>query len=175
MRVALGIRATPGEDMRMANSDEATAAPLMATNRGSQKMLQLLRKRLRQLLWITAGLAILLALISGIFGIWWLKSLNGLPDIGDPFDVAELNRFQIPDDQNAFTYLRLADQKLTPLSDLQTVQATASKVGWSKADPKLRTGRRQIVPCLPCFKRRPIKLTVSHIPSVKVSRLSTDM
>ena len=58
----------------------------------SQKTLQLLRKRLRQLRRVTLALAIGLAVAATALGIWWSTSLNGLPDIGDPFDVAE---FQI--------------------------------------------------------------------------------
>ena len=38
------------------------------------------------------------------FSIWWLTSLNGLPDIGDPFDVTAFRAFRVPDDQNAFTF-----------------------------------------------------------------------
>ena len=74
----------------------------------SQKMLQLLRKRLRQLLRVTLVLAICLAVAATALAIWWLTSLNGLPDIGDPFDVAAFRAFSIPDDQNAFTFLRRA-------------------------------------------------------------------
>jgi hypothetical protein len=50
----------------------------------------LLRKRLRQLLRVTFVLAICLVVSASAFAIWWVTSLNGLPDIVDPFDVAEL-------------------------------------------------------------------------------------
>src|SRR4051794_13458574 len=123
----------------MSSSDEVTVAPPAAPSRGSQKMLQLLRKRLRQIAWITLGLTVLLALVAAIFGIWWLNSLNGLPDIGDPFDVAAFRSFRLPDEQNAFTYLRRAAEKLTPWPDLPgAVGPSAATVSWSKADPKLR-------------------------------------
>jgi hypothetical protein len=81
----------------------------------SSKTLQLLRKRLRQLAWVTLFLAIGLVVAASAFAIWWLNSLNGLPDIGDPFDVAEFRAFRIPDEQNAFTLMRRANQKLTPM------------------------------------------------------------
>src|ERR1700722_855409 len=81
----------------------------------SSKTLQLLRKRLRQvgrvLLVVTIGLAV----AAGALAIWWLNRLNGLPDIGDPFDVAEFRAFRTPDEQNAFTLVRRASQKLTPV------------------------------------------------------------
>ena len=71
----------------------------------SQKLLQLLRKRLRQLARVTLVLAICLAVAAAALAIWWSTSLNGLPDIGDPFDVAAFRAFHVPADQNAFSYL----------------------------------------------------------------------
>ena len=79
----------------------------------SSKTLQLLRKRLRQLLHVMLVLTIGLAVAATALAIRWLTSLNGLPDIGDPFDVAEFRAFRIPDEQNAFTLVRRASQKLT--------------------------------------------------------------
>ena len=84
----------------------------------SPKMLQLLRKRLRQLLRVALVLAIGLAVAASALAIWWLTSLNGLPDIGDPFDVAAFRAFSVPDDRNAFTYFRRASEKLTPVRGL---------------------------------------------------------
>jgi hypothetical protein len=49
-------------------------------------------------------------LAASAFAIWWLTSLNGLPDIGDPFDVEAFRAWRMPDDQNAFTYLRRANK-----------------------------------------------------------------
>ena len=130
--------------------DPAVTTPVQSQT--SRKMLQLLRKRLRQLLWATLGLAIFLAVAGGIFAIWWLTSLNGLPDIGDPFDVAELRAFKIPDDQNAFTYFRRAQVKLTPMPELpRAARATTSTVAWSKADPKLRAWVEANRPALELF------------------------
>ena len=81
----------------------------------SQRLLQLLRKRLRQLARVTLVLAIGLAVAAAALAIWWSTSLNGLPDIGDPFDVAAFRAFRVPDDQNAFAFLRRANEKLTPI------------------------------------------------------------
>jgi hypothetical protein len=79
------------------------------------------------------------AVAAGALAIWWLNSLNGLPDIGDPFDVAAFCARRIPDDQNAFTFIRRAAERLTPWPDLPlTVLRSAPTVSWSKADPKLQ-------------------------------------
>ena len=80
----------------------------------SSKTLQLLRKRLRQLLRVTLVLTICLAVAATALAIWWLNSLNGLPDIGDPFDVAAFRTFRLPDDQNAFTFFRRAWKAVEP-------------------------------------------------------------
>jgi hypothetical protein len=106
-----------------------TAAAVRGT---SSKTLQVLRKRLRQLWRVTLVLAIGLAVATTAPSVWWLNSLNGLPDIGDPFDVAAFRAFRVPDDQNAFTFLRRAEEKLTPSPSPNLV------LSWSQADPKLR-------------------------------------
>jgi hypothetical protein len=94
------------------------------------KLSQLLLKRLRQLLRVAFVLASCLALAAMVIAIWWLTSLNGLPDIGEPFDIAAFRDSSISDEQNAFTFLRRADEKLTPI-------AFNLAVSWSQADPKL--------------------------------------
>jgi hypothetical protein len=102
-----------------------------AVTETSSKTLRLLRKRLRQLGRVTLVLAIGLTVAATALAVWWLTSLNGLPDIGDPFDVAAFRAFRVPDDQNAFTFLRRAEEKLTPFP----AQLARS---WTEADPKLR-------------------------------------
>src|SRR6516165_747352 len=97
----------------------------------SSKTLQLLRKRLRQFLRVMLVVTICLAVAAGALAIWWLNSLNGLPDIGDPFDVAAFRAFHVPDDQNAFTFLRRAEQALTP-------SPPRVAPSWSEADPQSR-------------------------------------
>jgi hypothetical protein len=104
----------------------------------SPKLVQLLRKRFRRLLRIALALAIVLAPTAAALVIWWLTSLNGLPDIGDPFDVAAFRAFSVPDDRNAFTFLRRADEKLTPMPTETQAASVSGVVSWSQADPKLR-------------------------------------
>ena len=97
------------------------------------KSVQLLRKRLRQLLRVLVVLAACVAVAAAALAIWWLNSLNGLPDIGDPFDVAAFRAFRLPDEQNAFTYLRRASEKLTPIVGME---------GGNGADPTELTDSR---------------------------------
>jgi len=107
----------------------------------SRKTLQLLRKRLRQLLRVVVDLAACVAVAATALAIWWLNSLNGLPDIGDPFDVAAFRAFRLPDEQNAFTYLRRASEKLTPMVGMvggNGAEPGELKFSWSIANPTLR-------------------------------------
>jgi hypothetical protein len=111
-----------------------------ATVRGtSSKTLQILRKRLRQLWRIMLVLAVTLALAGAALTIWWLKSLNGLPDIGDPFDVTAFRELRIPDDQNALPFLRRASKMLSPWPVLpRPVALSVDTASWAQADPKMR-------------------------------------
>ncbi|HZW31493.1 MAG TPA: hypothetical protein VFF52_12350 [Isosphaeraceae bacterium] len=120
----------------MPNSQESLTPAPAAVSPTRHKLLRLLGKRLRQLAWATLGLAVVVALAMTF---WWFTILRGLPDIGDPFDVAALRELTIPDDQNAFTFLRRAHEALTPLPELpRAVKNAAPTVDWSQADPKLR-------------------------------------
>jgi hypothetical protein len=123
----------------MLKAHESAVAARPAAADASGKLLQLLRKRLRQLLRVTLMLAICLALAGVGLAIWRLTSLNGLPDIGDPFDVTAFSGLKIPDDENALAFLRRAQEKLVLLPELpRSVMAGAPAVAWSQADPKLR-------------------------------------
>jgi hypothetical protein len=102
------------------------------------KTVELLRKRLRQLLRVVVVLAACLAVAATAFAIWWFNSLNGLPDIGDPFDVAAFRAFSIPDDQNAFAFFRRAHEKLTPIRWGEGPHPEDRKFSWSIANPKWR-------------------------------------
>jgi hypothetical protein len=119
------------------------------------KMVELLRKRLRQLLRVIVVAAACVAVAATAFAIWWLNSLNGLPDIGDPFDVAAFRAFRIPDDQNAFTFVRRANEKLTPIrdSDGKGPYPEDPKFSWSIANPKLREWARENREALELFLR----------------------
>jgi hypothetical protein len=101
----------------------------------------LLRKRPRQLARVTLALAIGLAPAATALAIWWLTSLNGPPDIGEPFDVAEFRAFSVPDERNAFTFKRRAWEKLTPVRGLvwgRGANPDDLQFSWSIANPKWR-------------------------------------
>ena len=120
---------------------ESPAPAPAAVSGTSQKLLQLLRKRLRQLARVTLVLAACVAVAATALAIWWFNSLNGLPDIGDPFDVAAFRAFRLPDEQNAFTYLRRASEKLTPIVGMvggNGADPGELKFSWSIANPTLR-------------------------------------
>ena len=60
---------------------------------------------LRLLGFVVAGLATVTAV-----SIWRIRSLDGLPDVGDPFDVAAaLRPIDLPDEQNAYVAYAAAD------------------------------------------------------------------
>jgi hypothetical protein len=139
-----------GADFTMPTQLEVFADAPAAASKTSQKLLALLRKRLRQLLRAALGLV----LAAGVFAIWWVTSLNGLPDIGDPFDVDAIRSFRIPDDENALTFLRRAQEMLILMPELpRVVRATAPTVGWSQADPKLRAWVEANLPAFELFQQ----------------------
>ena len=97
------------------------------------------RRRARQfgfLVLICAG-----SLFVGACGvmIWRSVGLIGLPDIGDPFDVAGFRAFRLAEDQDAFVLLRQAAAKVPSVPFLPAAaRRLGPAVGWSKADPRLR-------------------------------------
>jgi hypothetical protein len=114
----------------------------------SPKLRRLLRRRLRQLAWVLLALAVGIGLAGTGLAVWWLTSLNGLPDIGDPFDVGALRGLSIPEDQNAFTYFRRANEKL----DFRNFSNTnAATVAWSEVDPNVRAWVEANRPALELF------------------------
>ena len=140
-------------------SPAAASATVSGTSR--KKLLQLLRKRLRQLMRATLVVVIGLALTAAAFAIWWLTSLNGLPDIGEPFDVAAFRVFSVPDDRNAFTYLRRAQEALTP-------SPPSVALSWSGADAGVaEVGSLRIAGQSNCFSggpNNPTPRTLAEIP-----------
>jgi hypothetical protein len=81
---------------------------------------------------------VLVCVVVGVL-IWRAASLIGLPDVGDPFDVAAAGPAGIPDDQDAFVLFRRATARLRPMPELpRSVNIAGPVGGWSKADPELR-------------------------------------
>ena len=93
----------------------------------------------RQLGRVLLILAIGLLIVAGALEIWRRVSLIGLPDVGDPFDVAAFRALRIPPEQDAIALFRVAQGRLTskpkPSSGALVLGAV---VGWSEAGPELR-------------------------------------
>jgi hypothetical protein len=127
------------EERAMSSRMETPARTQPAASPASSRLVCLLRSRLRQLLFAAAALTVVLAVGAAAFTAWWLNSLNGLPDVGDPFDVAAFCALQTPDEENSFLLLRQALYKLAPLPELpRTAGAGGLTGGWSTAHPKLQ-------------------------------------
>lgn len=163
-----------GDHRSMTTPLEEPAITTPAAGRTPSKMMQLLRKRLRQLLRAAVGLAIFLAVAGPIFAIWWLTSLNGLPDIGDPFDVAEFRSFQVAEDQNAFSFLRRAQAKLTNAPQWpRAIDSSDPTDVWAEADPKVRGWVEENRECLCCSCGVPIAPRGSRVRPVSPIRWNT--
>ena len=82
---------------------------------------------------IAVGLAAILSVL-----IWRLRSLEGIPDVGDPFDVAAaLRPIPIPDEENAYLLYAEARGQLTRLpASLSKVDFAA--LTWSKSGQAVR-------------------------------------
>src|SRR5271156_6134171 len=81
-------------------------------------------------------------LVAGLW-IWWATQLWGLPDIGDPFDVAAFEAFHVPDDRNAFHWYRDAASmtsttrnKIQANDPFQSLQRDPAN--WQAANPVWR-------------------------------------
>jgi hypothetical protein len=135
----------PGADVALDGAPSASPT--------STKLRRLLRKRLRQLSRIVLVLAIGLAIAGTALAIWWLTSLDGLPDIGDPFDVAALRAFSIPDDQDAFAFFRRANERRGRFPLAPGDEAPAATGAWSEADSKVRAWAEANRPALDLFLR----------------------
>jgi len=81
-------------------------------------------------------LYLLLGGVGGGFG-WRAVSLNGLPDVGDPFDVRAELAVDVPEAENAFVLYRQAGAKLKKLEGVDP-RALPGFAGWAKAHPAVR-------------------------------------
>jgi hypothetical protein len=116
--------ASPGDVAIMPTQSESP----VTVSGPSSKTFQLLRNRVRQLLRILLAVTICLAVAAAALAVWWSTSLNGLPDIGDPFDVAAFRAFSLPDEKNAFTFFRRAWKAIEPVYGGD----------WSETNPEFR-------------------------------------
>jgi hypothetical protein len=110
-------------------------------------------RRARQLM--MAMLVLTVILVLGALGVLVRRatSLIGLPDIGDPFNVAAFRAVRVPDDEDAFVLFRQAAAKLGPLPDLpMAVRHSSRTVPWSQVDGKLREWLEANRPALSLFR-----------------------
>jgi hypothetical protein len=72
--------------------------------------------------------------------LWWMTQLVGLPDIGDPFDVAAFRAQTVPDDRNAFVLYGQAAKQFKPLNSSDTSAAPRVDLDaeWSTAGSAVR-------------------------------------
>ena len=74
------------------------------------------------------AIALVVLATIAIFATWRATSLSGLPDVGDPFDIAAYADVKVPDDRNAFTLYRHATKLVTkPPKDATFAWATAGE------------------------------------------------
>ena len=86
--------------------------------------------------------------VAGVM-VWRMGSLDGLPDVGDPFDVAEARRpVEIPDADNAFVAYAVAHKLVDPADSIDEARrcllvdalwgGEIKRLTWSSALPGLR-------------------------------------
>src|SRR5438105_159058 len=80
------------------------------------------------------------ALVAGGLWAWWTLQLWGLPDVGDPFDVAAFEAVLVPESRNAFveyseaaSIMRGVDRKVGKHGERRTYPAD-----WSSASQAWR-------------------------------------
>jgi hypothetical protein len=96
-------------------------------------------RRARQISIAVLIVAVVVGVAACAIMIRRATGLIGLPDIGDPFDVAAFRAFRVPEDQDAVILVRQAAAKVKPMPDLpRSVKRRGPAVDWSQADPKLR-------------------------------------
>jgi hypothetical protein len=97
----------------------------MRTETSGRSLPLLLRAFLAPAFWLERArgrkrlaLAVLYLLVISVAVLlaWRAASLNGLPDVGEPFDRTALERIELPDSENAFTLYRQAIARLKRLN-----------------------------------------------------------
>ncbi len=119
-------------------NDAREFAPTPAPVRQPQ-LRRWLARRARQLVIVAVAVAASLIVLACGVALRRATCLIGLPDIGDPFDVAAFRACSVSDEPDAFVLFRQAANKLGRMPPLeQPARRLAPAFAWSKADPKLR-------------------------------------
>ncbi len=95
-------------------------------------------RRGRQLARLMLALTLALLFMAGALEAWRGASLIGLPDVGDPFDVAAFSALRIPEGQDAIVLYHQAQEKLSPMPSLSLAIRRSGPGPWSKTEPELR-------------------------------------
>ena len=95
---------------------------------------------------LAIGVSLGLIALVGVT-IWRMGSLDGLPDVGDPFDVAEARQpVEIPDADNAFVAYAEAHRFLGPTNSID--QATWDLLVGSLQDDKIKPPSWSLAPAV---------------------------
>ena len=83
-----------------------------------------------------------LLVVAGLWA-WWATQLWGLPDVGDPFDVAAFEAVSVPGERNAFVdYREAASMSSRTWRKFQASQTAkdlhTTPEGWAQANPTWR-------------------------------------
>ena len=138
----------------MLNHDETAVSAQASTPSGPPRFRRWAVRRARQLLIAVSILTVILVL--GVCGVVLRRAtcLVGLPDVGDPFDVAAFRAARVPEDQDAFALFKQAAAQLRPLPDLpMAVRQSARTVAWSRVHSKLREWLEANRPALGLFRQ----------------------
>jgi len=103
------------------------------------------------------GLFLVLGILGGLtlilgLSIWRVRDVSDLPDVGDPFDVAEAQRpLVVAEEDNAFILYEEAEAKLgKPPEQLQ--RAEFSALLWARMGPEVRSYLEQNRPALELWR-----------------------
>ena len=127
--------------MTMSTSNATDQASQVSAPAPRSRLRGYLVRRGRQLGRVLLILLIGLLFMAGLLEAWRGASMLGLPDVGDPFDVAEIQAFRILPEQDAVALFRRAQEKLTRMPNTSRTRHSrlGPNVGWSKAvAPELR-------------------------------------
>jgi hypothetical protein len=118
---------------------ETAQAERTSTLSSRPRLRRYLARRGRQLWRALLCLAVGIMVAAGALEVWRGARMIGLPDIGDPFDVAAFRAFRVPEEQDAFVLFRQAQAKLLgPTPNVPVALRGAGPDVWSKAAPELR-------------------------------------
>jgi hypothetical protein len=123
------------------STTEAIDQPAPSSARARSMRIRLrgyLVRRGRQLLRLMLVLVLGLLFMAGALEAWRGASLIGLPDVGDPFDVAAFRAFRIPEEPDAIVLYHQAQAKLSPMPSLPIAIRRLGPGLWSKTVPELR-------------------------------------